>query len=261
MRIPLLLAACAVTAAAQAVESHEGQLEFSADRPGFTTSPTVLPRGVLQLEGGFLFSVERTGATRRQSAAFGNPLARVGVGHRIELRVSSDGLRTERLKATGVRLVGRSDTVVGAKIGVTAERKFRPAISLLPALSIPSGHAVFTSSTYDPSLGVAWSKGLAAGLSLGGTFTSRAISDGGARMRQFSSAVVLGFALPRGTGGYVEMFETTCAGGSRARVASGGLTRAFGGNVQIDAHAGRTIDTVPPSWFAAAGFAIRYAPR
>jgi hypothetical protein len=84
-------------ALAGTAQTHrEGKQEFSADRPGFATTPSVLRRGLTQVEGAATFSVDTVGNTRERSFTFGSLLVRIGVGRSVELRIAGDGFRLDR---------------------------------------------------------------------------------------------------------------------------------------------------------------------
>jgi hypothetical protein len=168
VRLSLILAlAYGIAAPAQTSENFDSA--FSADRPGFATSPSVLGRGLTQVEGGVTFSVDTDGNLRYRTLTFGRPLIRIGLGDSLDLRLAGDGIRLVRSIDSGGRdsTAGWSDLGVGAKFAVVNQGRILPAISLLPSISIPTGHRAFTSSTYDPSLAAAWLKTLPGGLFLG----------------------------------------------------------------------------------------------
>jgi hypothetical protein len=249
--------------AATAQTSEKAEQEFAADRPGFATSPNVLGRGLTQVEGGVSLSVDTDGDIREHTLTFGSPLIRIGVGRSVELRIAGDGFQLARSIDSGShnRAAGWSDLAVGAKFTVVNQGRILPAISLLPSISVPTGYGAFASSTYDPSLAVAWLKTLPAGLSLGGTLTATEISDGQVRHGQYTSAISMGIPAPARLASYVEIYTVSSGGPGRAStwVSDAGVSRNLGANLQIDIEAGRQISHGGPCWFVAAGFALRHA--
>jgi hypothetical protein len=259
IRFALAIAVASAVVAAQT--SEKPAPEFSADRPGFSTSPGVVGQGVIQVEGGIGFSADGKGDARAGALTVGSPLIRFGLTRFAELRVTGDGFR--RYKSIGSEshdsASGLSDLSVGAKLAVVHQGRIVPAISLLPSVSIPSGHRAFTSSTYDPSLAVAWAKSLAAGVSVGGTFTGTRASGQQVRNR-YTSAVFLSMPAPLRSAGYVEAYSVSSAEPGRGStwISDAGLSHTVGANLQIDLSAGRQISAGAPCWFVAAGFALRY---
>ena len=262
MRLSLILA-LAFGIAAQTQTSEELQQAFSADRPGFATSTSVLSPGILQLEGGVTFSVDKDGGVGHRTFTFGSPLVRMGVWRFVELRVGGDGMELDRSTDCNGHdtTAGWSDLVVGAKVAVVKEGRLLPAISLLPSVSIPAGNRAFTSSTYDPTLGIAWQKNLPAGMSVGGTLTGTSLSDQRARRAWYASALSVGIPLRKRLAGFVELYATSSDGPGKGStwVSDAGVSRNFGPNLQIDIEAGRRISYGSPCWFVATGFALRHS--
>lgn len=261
VRLALILAlASTVSSSAQTAEKAEQ--EFSADRPGFATSPNVLLRGTTQVEGGLTFSVDADGDVRERTVTFGNPLLRIGVGRAMELRIGGDGILT-RSSDSGShdRTTGWSDLAVGAKFELVDQGRILPAVSLLPSISVPAGYRAFTSSTYDPSFAVIWLKTLPAGLSLGGTFTGASISCERVRHAQYASAISVGIPVPARLAGYIEIYAVSSEGrgGPSTWISDAGISRNLGANLQIDIEAGRRLSPGGTCWFVATGFALRHA--
>jgi hypothetical protein len=257
----VLAVASAWTAVAQRPPAEKQ--EFSADRPGFATPPNVLPRGTAQVEGGVSFAVDKEGGIRQRTLTFGNPLIRIGVGGGAELRIGEDGLLLARTNGivSHESTAGWSDISVGAKIAVVNEGRLLPAVSLLPSISVPSGHMAYTSSTYDPSLAVAWLKTLPGGASLGGTFTGMMVSGEQARLVRYTSATSVQVPAPKSWAGFAEVYAVSPAGAGNGTtwISDAGVSRNFGSNLQIDIEAGRRLSRGAPCWFFAAGFALRHA--
>lgn len=259
----VLAVASAWTALAQ--RPPEAEQEFSADRPGFATPTNVLQRGTAQVEGGVSFAVDRDGNVRQKTLTCGNTLIRIGVGGGAELRIGEDGFLLARTNGivSQETTVGWSDLSLGAKIAVVNQGRLLPAVSLLPSISVPSGYKAFTSSTYDPSLGVAWLKTLPGGTSLGGTFTGMVVSGEQAWQVRYTSATSVQVPAPKSLAGYVEIYAVSSAGAGKGRtlISDAGVSRNFGANLQIDIEAGRQLSRGAPCWFFAAGFALRHASR
>jgi hypothetical protein len=246
---------------AQSAPTESRAAEFTADRPGFATTTTVLERGVAQVESGFTFNADWTESGMKHSVVVGSPLARMGIGGRTELRWEGDGFLSMQSPdgSDTRRLSGWSDFAVEAKIAVFDQRRFLPSISLLPALSLPVGHSAFTSSGYDPRIGVAWSKDLAR-LSLGGLFTFASVTNDRTRSLQRGTAVSLGFPLGNSFSGCTEIYNLRDGRDQGASIwlLDGGVSRTFGRSTQIDMEMGRQLSPMAPSWFVSAGFTFRY---
>jgi hypothetical protein len=241
--------------------NHDDLSEFSADRPGFGVPTNVLPRSVVQLESGFGVTSEANRNTFCRTLTWGSPLARMGVGHRSEIRFGGDGFLSSRTEGVDYldRARGWSDFGVGAKIAIFNGHGIWPALSLLPTLSLPVGGDAFTSSAIDPNIILAWSANLPAKLSAGGTMGYASVSDGPGRLAQRTLAASLGHSLVAGLSGYAEIYNVSHP--ARAVNANwmldGGVTHAVGRNAAIDAEVGRKFVSDKSCWFVSFGFAIR----
>ena len=260
--LPVILAlAFAVAATAQIAQEVEQPL--SPDRPGFTPSTSVLQPGMVQIEGGVTLSIDSDGDVSHRTTTFGSPVIRMGMWRFVELRAGGDGLQFVRSADCNGHnsTAGWSDLVLGAKVAVLNEGRLVPAISLMPSISMPAGNREFTSSTYDPSLGIAWRKSLPAGMSVGGTVTGTSLADEGVRHALYASALSVGMPLPEQLAGFVEIYVASSddPGKGPTWISDAGVSRNFGLNLQIDIEAGRRFSHGAPSWFVAAGFALRHS--
>ena len=103
--------------------------EMVTDRPDQTESATVVPRGLVQVETGYLFA--RDGGM--DGYAVPGTLARIGLGGRTELRIGHAGI----VGGSGRR--GAGDSELGAKINLIERADgWRPALALLGGLSLPT---------------------------------------------------------------------------------------------------------------------------
>ena len=234
---------------------------FTADRPGFGVPTNVISRGAVQLESGFTYASETAPGVAHRTFTWGSPLVRTGIGHRTEIRFGGDGFLASRTEDAVhfERAGGWSDFSMSAKIALYNGRGLWPALSVIPALTVPVGGKAFTSSGYDPSLTLAWSTNLPAKFSAGGSIGYVSASDGAGRLAQRALAVSLGHPVFWGLSAYVEAYNLN----PRARAAGdlwvfdGGVTHALGKYAQLDVEAGRRFQAAPPCWQASAGIAVR----
>ena len=121
--------------------------DMVTDRPDQTESATVVPRGLLQVETGYLFA--RDGDV--DGYAVPGTLFRLGLGGRLELRIGHVGI------VGGAGRHGAGDSELGAKINLIARADgWRPELALLSGLSLPTGDHGFSSDGVDPSFRVAF---------------------------------------------------------------------------------------------------------
>jgi hypothetical protein len=251
--VALLLLGSAMTAQTPPVKSDLP--EMVTDRPDFTESTEVVGKGVLQLEGGF--TVERNHGVRNFSAP--ELLVRIGINKRLEFRIDADGFLLQEVP--GIRNAdGFSDVDLEAKIRLFDEGRYRPAVALIPFVSLPSGGAVFTSGGVDPTLKVALAKQFPKGFSLGGNVILSSLSTSAGRYFQNGLSASLGHSLGCKMDGFWEVFGFTPLdkGGTSAWIADTGITRPIGKNAQIDIRVGKNWTEAGPGWFWGLGLAFRH---
>ncbi len=226
--------------------------EIVTDRPDFTESSEVIPRGWLQFESGV--SLDADSAMR----AVGAPAAllRIGLGHRAELRLGAEGFLSESVR--DLRHSGRSDMEVGAKFKVFDQATRGFDFALLPIVSLPTGAAGFSSGGVDPTLKLTWGRDLPSGFGLTGNVNVSSLSEDGSRFHQEAVSVSLGHDLAFGWGGYAELYGFTkmsAVDGAGVTV-NGGVSRLIGRRVQVDIEAGRGLTSAAADWFVGFGFAV-----
>jgi hypothetical protein len=228
--------------------------DMVTDRPDFTESTSVVGKGVVQIENGF--TVERNPHGSNLSGP--ELLMRVGLSHFLEWRIGGDGFLSERT-SEGERYAGFSDLEVGVKLRLLEQGRYRPALSLIPIVSIPLGTSRFSSGDYDPTLKVALGKHLAKNFSLGANVNFSSLTAPEGRFLQTAWSASLSHELGRGFGGYWEAFGFTPweKGGSTAWIANTGITRSLGRNAQIDVRVGKRLTDSGPGWFWGMGVAVR----
>lgn len=244
-----VLAALAVSGAAL-----HAQVEMVPDRPEFTATSSLVGAGLVEFDDGV--TVAGQGGTHSFSGP--EPMVRVGVTERIELRFDASGFLAQW--TTGAPLVqGRSDLEVSAKASVFAQRHFRPAISLIASLSMPAGSRDFTSRGYDPTVKVAWDKDLIDGFAAGGNLDLGLVTTPEGRVSQRAASLSISRSLGGGLGFFSELYAVSSLVTANPVLWStdGGVTRAIGKNVEIDLRVGKHVNEPEPNWFCGAGIAIR----
>lgn len=256
MRVTSLLLIClSLVAYSQETPASPKIGELVTDRPDFTESAEVVPRGWLQWESGFQF--DRSGDTRGYT--FGAPLLRFGFSKRFELRLATDGVVGQRGGGTPL-LRGMADSSVGFKYKFVDESKWLPSFSVIPAVSLPSGHPVFTSAKADPGVKFALGKDIPLGFSLSSNIKYNSLSDGIGRYNQSAVTISVGHGFGERFAGYWELYSFNCdeRASGRMTVFQTGVTTAVGQNAQLDVSIGRRLTTVGPDWLVSFGWATRH---
>ena len=250
--IALLLTACAT--ARRDMPSAESLGPIVTDRPDFTESAQVIPRGHAQLEGGYTAS--REGSAREHS--LGELLLRVGLAPRAELRLTSNyavasaGQEDEH---------GFQDASIGAKLGLlTAPRGALPALSLIAATSVPSGMRPFRDVHATPELKVVMAWELPRETAFGVNLNAARPADAAGRFAAHSWSATLGHSVAGPIGAYAELFALAeDRDASETRWANAGLTWAVSDAFQLDVRAGTRLgDGDGRGFFVGIGAARRW---
>ena len=110
--------------------------DLVTDRPDQTESAAAVPRGLVQVETGYLLSREDGMDTFEAPGT----LVRIGLGARTEVRIGHAGV------IGGAGRHGAGDSEVGAKVNlIAASDGWRPELAILGGLSLPTGDEPYSS--------------------------------------------------------------------------------------------------------------------
>lgn len=117
--------------------AQEDDLEFSADRPGATTSPDITPKYKLMWEVGMQYEYDRTDNVCIKTFNYYNSMFRFGVSDYAELRFGFAASQTypESEHSYG----GISSLTFGTKVKLYDGWRAIPKVSLLGELLLPGG--------------------------------------------------------------------------------------------------------------------------
>ena len=251
----LLLLSLSLVAYSQETPASPKIGELVTDRPDFTESAEVVPKGWLQWESGFQF--DRAGDSRGYT--FGAPLLRFGITKKFELRLATDGVVGQRDAVDPIHR-GMADSSIGFKYKFKDESKWLPSFSVIPAVSLPTGHSAFTSSKADPGVKFALGKDVPFGFSVSSNINYNSLTDGIGRYNQSAVTLSVGHGFGERFAGYWELYSFNCDERSSGRmtVFQTGVTTAVGQNTQLDVSVGRRLTSVGPDWLVSFGWATRH---
>ena len=138
------------------------QSTIATDRPQVTNSSVVVPCGGLQFENGF----QVTGREGKRTLDYPETSARLGVAAKTELRFSAPNRLVNDLSASGKW--GFGDLSLGLKQHLGPHAKFD--VSLISAISFPTGASSISSHGYDPTVQLPWSRALSKTWTVAGQF-------------------------------------------------------------------------------------------
>ncbi|MBW3624064.1 MAG: transporter [Armatimonadetes bacterium] len=254
--VGLVIAAVSL-AAALPCRAQEGE-PLITDRPDFTESPQSVPKGRLQLEGGYTFT--RTGAVKQHDV--GELLLRVGTGARSELRLGFSSYSW--LESPGGDASGFQDTSLGVKFylaeGSEAFDFARPSIGLILETSLPTGNDVFGEDALQPEAKLLFGWDLNERWSMASNLNYGLPVENGERFGQFSGSLTFGLSLNEKLGSYFEYFGFVpgSEGGPNAHYVNTGLTYLVHNDLQLDFRVGKGLNGIGNDYFIGAGAARRW---
>ncbi|MCC7054447.1 MAG: transporter [Gemmatimonadaceae bacterium] len=257
----MLIAAALLAATLQSQQVTDSTRDLPAspgtlapDRPGFTTGPSVMPRGFSELEAGT--SLQRQPGF--QHLAIGESLLRIGLSSRAELRVGFSSLDFDR--AGGTVTHGFEDASIGTKVrlrSAPAGVSLLPAVSMIASSNIPTGGA-FGRSGVEPQLTASLGWQLPAKLALvTNTGVASRVAGDGARTREFGGGASLSRALTGTLNTYVE-YSGTRRNGPDSQYLNTGLTFVPAAHLQLDTWVARAISGTPSSFQLGVGVSRRW---
>ena len=237
---------------------------INADRPGIADGSRVIDPGRIQLEIGAQHERRADDGTRTETL-FAPTLVRLGLTSRLELRVESNTLTSERATSddgSSARNTGLAPVLLGFKwalydSGGDARRSLGTIVRIAP----PSGSSEFGTSrvTGDVRLAADWD--FAPQLSLNPNVGAAHLDDGdGGTFDTALGAVTLTWAPTDHLNPFVDLgYQSLEApGGTWALAVDAGLAYIVGRDVQLDVSAGtRAHGTTPARPFVAIGVSAR----
>ncbi len=247
------LLSCAATARAQVPA-------LTSNRPGISESEALLVPRAFQLESGFTFAeFTSDDELRHQALDFPEATLRYGLTPRFELFANVSGYFRDRASANGVAdtTTGTSDLSVHAKLGMLSEERHGITLTAAAGVSFPVGSRAFSSSGYDPSLRLLWSRSLPRSFGLSGNVNVASFKVDDDRITGSAASLGLAHPLTESSSWFVELFGDFAQGDAIWQL-DGGVAVVTSDDFQIDISGGRTLQSGPSAWFAAAGITLRH---
>jgi hypothetical protein len=238
---------------------------LESDRPDFTESPVTVGRGVIQLETGYDYTIDKTLGTQFTQHSFPQTLWRIGMfAEWFEFRIFYNYEIDNFTLPNGRRqqLRGSDDLELGMKFCLTPQEGFLPAMGIIPAMTVPSGSPGLTEQIVMPSLIWAYSWDLSKNISLGmSTDIERQRDDVGNVFTEFVQSISVEYKFTKHWGGYTEWAVFAPSGTTVERTqhyADGGFTFPLTNNIQLDAEVGVGLNAAANNFFAGSGATLRY---
>jgi hypothetical protein len=225
-------------------------VQISTDRPDATESAIVVPPGSIQMEDGITWTDSR----RQGQLGVCQSLVRVGLGASFEARIALPALSYDL--SAKPRALGSSDTSAGFKyqLGPIAGDI---DLSVIAAVSVPSGSSSRTSHRLDPFIKFPWSKAVGKRWSVGGMGSVFWTTEGGRRNFTWEPTFEVQREVGKAAYVFVEYLgDYPQRGGARQTVHVGAAYRITPTR-QIDVHTGYGLTPATPGRFFAIGYSFR----
>jgi hypothetical protein len=226
--------------------------EIATDRPDFTETAIVVPRGMRQIEIGITYQT----AGAPSEYAFPEALLRAGLGRRLELRLQGpDYIRVDDGGTTDHRV---GEAAFGAKLQLL-EDDATWGVALLPMIAVPLDRDEKARPT--PDLALAWSRALPRDWSIAGQFGHTWLGAVERGTNTLAQTVSLGAPVGASMGAFLEWAAEYADGAEPAHLLHHGYTFAAGADLQLDVHAGAGLTGDTPDFFIGAGLGWRQPSR
>ena len=228
------------------------------DRPDQTESPTLVPKGLVQVETGFMYEETTSGNIESNTTTFNTTLLRYGLLDNLELRL---GLNVSETKNSGRnsnfedKFSGLTPLYLGFKIGITEEKGALPKIGFLGGAFLP-----FTAATeYKPeNTGGDFRFSFEHTLSENWSFAYNlgAAWDGNSSNVSYVYTVVLGHSISEKIGCFLEVYGDFPESDRANHLLDGGFTYLLSNTVQLDLSGGTGLNT-DQDFFISTGISFR----
>jgi hypothetical protein len=267
MRTLTTLAGIALIAApALRAQANLRREPLEADRPDFTESSQLVPRGRVQLEAGFTLTHDRGGPVST-GQTYPEALLRIGMlAPWFEARIAQT-LRSTRAGGDGAAahtLRGADDLYVGAKFALGAQSHLRPEAALVLQTTLPTGKREIGAHGAMPGVNLLYGWDVGTGpLSVGGsTQGNSASNDRGERYVEFAQSITVGWELSSRIGMYGETYVIAPAGRAATGIpatqyVNGGFRVRINPDLQYDMRIGRGLNGPADDLFVGVGLTVR----
>jgi Putative MetA-pathway of phenol degradation len=225
---------------------------IATDRPQVTNSSVVVPCGSLQFENGF----QLIGNGGQRTLDLPETSMRLGIGGKTELRIGIPNYFNNSDTSSGFSN-GFGDLSLGFK------EQLGPTfggfdVSVIPAVSIPTGAPLISSHGYDPTVQLPWSRGFAKNWTAAGMLSLMWPTVTGRRNLTGQSSFYIDRQLLQPLDAYVEYSGAFPRNGSPQHSIDFGMTYKPSPHQQVDFHCGFGLSASTPNYSIGLGYSVRF---
>lgn len=223
---------------------------IEADRPDQTETPSIVPKGMFQLEAGFSF---QKNDSFDQTFSLPASLWKYGLNENLEFRLITEfTLDQNYLRDQN----GFTPIRIGVKIKLCDEKGAIPKTSFISHISLPNASSSpYKTDFIAPEFRFTMQHSITENLSLG--YNLGCEWDGFSKSPTYIYTLTTGFSLTEKLGSYVELFGFAQSKVSPSHNFDGGMTYLITNNFMVDLSSGIGLTSTAPQYYVALGFSLR----
>ncbi len=244
---------------------------IATDRPGFSDTASLVPRGHFQFESGYTFSYDREHDRRRISHTMPEMALRTGLTDWLEFRTFWAGYSyseiLDRIKTPAGRRVndidhvdGGTDLNLGFKLPILKQDRWMPNLSVIPSLYVPTGSDSKSFNNVVPAIKFPWNYALTNELTIYGSILGRVPDGPDGQFFQTAATLAAGYKIMDRTTLYMEYFGVFPASRTQdcSHLLSAGPVFQLTDNLSLDMRAAVGLNEQAPDFQASIGFGFRF---
>jgi hypothetical protein len=223
---------------------------IQTDRPDQTETPSLVPKGMFQVETGF--SLQKNDA-QSKTLTLPSTLWKYGVNENFELRLITEfGVeKYNELESSGLNPI-----LIGCKIKITEEKGFIPKTSFIGHMSLPNTASTNNKTDFfAPEFRFVMQHTLSEKMSF--SYNLGAEWNGFSAEPTFIYTVATGYTISNKFGSYIELFGFVPQIEKSYHSFDGGITYLINNNFMLDLSSGIGSSKNAPKNYIAFGFSFR----
>ena len=224
--VSILLLIFSLVCKSQTVEEPD----FSADRPGMATPPSIVQPEIFQIETGYAFEKITGENIFQETTLFNTSLLRYGINKNSEIRMQTD---YAQVKTHQSKITGFDPLIVGTKLLITEGKSVLPQTSFMFNLTLPYiGNKNFRPDNIVPSAYLLFQNDITEKLNV--CYNAGLEYDGETTIPSTFTAVCFGYSFSDKFGGFIENYDWFSNAAGPLNYVDLGCTYMAGKNFQID---------------------------
>lgn len=223
---------------------------IEADRPDQTETPSIVPKGMFQVETGFTFQKNND---RNTTFSLPTTLWKYGVNENFELRLITE-FASEKIEDENTN--GLLPVYVGFKVKLSEEKGIIPKTSFIAHISLPNAASTnYKTDNFAPEFRFVMQHTLSEKFSF--SYNLGAEWDGFIAEPTFIYTLTTGYSITKKMGSYIELFGFAPQNDKANHNVDGGITYLINNNFMLDLSGGYGITSNAPKHYVAFGFSFR----